>query len=360
MKKRTSIFVKILRVIGIVLGAILILAVGLIGYLSATEYKPAETESITANGTSGKALSVGDMVTVMGWNIGYGALGETADFFMDGGSMVRAQNREIVLTDMCAITEQIRSVNPDILMLQEIDRDSSRSHRVNEYGMLCDNLPAYQSAFANNYKVSYIPYPMPPLGKVDSGIATFAQYDMHENTRIQLPVPFSWPMRIINLKRCLLVSHIAVDGSDKELVVINLHLEAYDEGEGKRAQTQMLADLLKAEAQKGNYVIAGGDFNQVFSDTDTAAVPLYDGNWEAPVIDVSALGDGWTCLMDASTPSCRLLNRPYQGADKDTFQYYIIDGFIVSNNLTVESFETRDLGFVHSDHNPLVLTLKLS
>ena len=122
----------------------------------------------------------------------------------------------------------------------------------------------------------------------------------------------------------------------------------------------MLADLLKAEAQKGNYVIAGGDFNQVFSDADTAAVPLYDGNWEAPVIDVSALGDGWTCLMDASTPSCRLLNRPYQGADKDTFQYYIIDGFIVSNNLTVESFETRDLGFVHSDHNPLVLTLKLS
>ena len=45
----------------------------------------------------------------------------------------------------------------------------------------------------------------------------------------------------------------------------------------------------------------------------------------------------FTCCMDASVPTCRYLNRPYAGADKDTFQYYMIDGFIVSDNITVNS-----------------------
>ena len=57
-------------------------------------------------------------------------------------------------------------------------------------------------------------------------------------------------------------------GSDKELVIVNVHLEAYDSGEGKEAQTKMLAELLKKEQEAGNYVIAGGDFNQAFSNVD--------------------------------------------------------------------------------------------
>ncbi len=64
--------------------------------------------------------------------------------------------------------------------------------------------------------------------------------------------------------------------------------------------------------------------------------------------------------MDETVPSCRLLNMPYQGADADTFQYYLIDGFIVSNNITVKECKTQDLGFVNSDHNPVVMELKLN
>jgi len=63
--------------------------------------------------------------------------------------------------------------------------------------------------------------------------------------------------------------------------------------------------------------------------------------------------------MDARTPSCRSLDRPLKGADKDTFQYYLIDGFIVSDNLRVEALETVGLDFVHSDHNPVRLTVTL-
>ena len=57
-----------------------------------------------------------------------------------------------------------------------------------------------------------------------------------------------------------------LEGTDKELVLINFHLEAYDSGEGKIAQSKMLAEKLESEYQQGNYVIAGGDFNQTFEE----------------------------------------------------------------------------------------------
>jgi endonuclease/exonuclease/phosphatase family metal-dependent hydrolase len=59
----------------------------------------------------------------------------------------------------------------------------------------------------------------------------------------------------------------------KYLVLVNLHLEAYDDGEGKKAQTEMLKQILQEEADQGNYVIAGGDFNQTFSGTDDSMYP---------------------------------------------------------------------------------------
>ena len=358
-KKKRSIGKRILRVIGIIIAFILIFVMGLLAFVSVTEYMPDDRETVDAEGTAARVLSAGDTVTVMSWNIGYGALGEDADFFMDGGTMVRAESIETVEKNMQGILNEVDSVQPDILMLQETDRDSSRSYMVNEYAEVQSNLNGYMSFFANSYKVAYVPYPFPTLGKIDSGVATFSAYIVDTAERVQLPVPFSWPVRTINLKRCLLVSCIPVANSDKELVIVNLHLEAYDDGEGKLKQTQMLADLLKEEAAKGNYVIAGGDFNQVFSSTNTEAYPLYDDNWEAPVIDIALFGDGWSFLMDETVPSCRLLNKPYRDADRDTFQYYLIDGFIVSNNLLIESMKTQDIGFVYADHNPLVLKVTL-
>ena len=50
----------------------------------------------------------------------------------------------------------------------------------------------------------------------------------------------------------------------------------------------------------------------------------------------------------------------YKDADKKDFQYYMIDGFIVSNNITVDSFETIDLDFKNTDHNPVSMKITLN
>ena len=264
-----------------------------------------------------------------------------------------------VAANVQAVSDLIASRDADIVFLQEADRNSTRSWHIDETQRIALAAPEYQTAFANNFKVLYMPYPIPFYGHIDSGILTLTKYTADSARRYQLPCPFSWPVRTLNLKRCLLVERIPVEGSDKELVLINLHLEAYDSGEGKIAQTKMLAEFMQAELDKGNYVIAGGDFNQSFSSIDTGMYPLQGGGlWECGEIDTTAFSDAWQFLMDTTYPTCRSLDRPYDRGDEN-FQFYMIDGFIVSDNITVESMETLNLDFENSDHNPIAMTVTL-
>ena len=141
-------------------------------------------------------------------------------------------------------------------------------------------------------------------------------------------------------------------------MLINLHLEAYDSGEGKEAQTRQLLELLRDEYGKGNYVIAGGDFNQVFSNVDSP-YPVYGGMWKPGIIDADTFMGGFSLLMDPAVPTCRSLDRAYAGENPEGFQFYMIDGFIVSGNVQVDGIETLDQGFVSSDHNPVRLRFAL-
>ena len=350
---------RVLKIVAMVLAVILLLAAAFFGFMTLTEYKPADRETLAVEGQAEKTLSVGESFSLMTWNIGYGALGDNADFFMDGGESVNTADKDRVLSNMEGILSEIDQVQPDILLLQETDIDSQRSHHVNEFEMVKEKMEGYTSSFAANFKVFFVPYPLPPIGKVHSGIATFSSYPVETAERIQLPVPFSWPVSTANLKRCLLVSRIPVEGSDKELVLVNLHLEAYDSGEGKIAQTRALKQILDEEFEKGNYVIAGGDFNQIFSSRDDDAPPAQPGKWAAGWIDVTAFGGNWQFLMDGEVPSCRSLDQPYEGADTESFQYYLIDGFIVSKNITISYSAAQDLGFKVSDHNPVLIQVTL-
>ena len=359
-KKKIGVIGKIIKVIiSIVVAFVLIIAAGL-SVLTIFEYRPADIETIELTGEASKEISTGDTFSVLTWNTGYGALGDNADFFMDGGSMVYTADEKRVKENLEAIASEIETVNPDIVFLQEVDTVADRSYKINEVSFFSERNQGKISSYALNMDAIFIPYPIPPIGRTKVGIQTLSSFEVTSATRLSLPVPFKWPVSTCNFKKCLNVSRVPVQGSDKELVLINLHLEAYDSGEGKIAQTNMLREVLQAELDAGNYVIAGGDFNQVFSNTDASAYPTYEGAWQPGSIDVSEFGDGFTFITDSKVPTCRSLDKVYSGADKDTFQYYVIDGFIVSGNITINACETQDLGFVNSDHNPVVLTVTLN
>ncbi len=340
--------------------------VTLLAYLTVDEYNPAEVENLDIEGSGSEYVQVGKLNTIMSWNIGYGALGDNADFFMDGGKSVYTADKARVQENLENISDVITKVDPDILFIQEMDRSSSRSYFIDEMAALNtegSDIFDHQTTFAPNYKVAFVPLPVPPIGKVYAGLGTASKYKIEAAERIQLPVSYKWPMSCVNLKRCVSVNHLPLENSDKELVLVNLHLEAYDSGEGKIAQTNMLKELLFNELDKDNYLLAGGDFNQFFSDVDTSAYPQLDVEWKPGYIDVEDFGSDFVFYTDNTYPTCRSLDKALDTAsekDPEHFQYYMLDGFIISSNISVESVETLDLGFKSADHNPLVLKFTLN
>ncbi len=351
---------KALRIVFRVVICLVIIAILFLGLITAAEYRPKERETLASASPVSVPLQAGQSIRILSWNTGYGALGDNADFFMDGGRGVITADSPRVLANLGGIAEFIASENPDLVLLQEVDLSSKRSFYINQTKFYRDRFPDCQSSFAYNYRALYVPYPLPTLGKVESGLQTLSRFGFREAERISLPCPFSWPVSAVNLKRCLLVTRIPVSDTDKELVLVNLHLEAYDSGEGKAEQTRILVRFMQEEYDKGNYVIAGGDFNQLFSNIDASAYPVLENRWQPGQIDASSFSASFSLLMDPSSPTCRSLDQPYAGAERDGFQYYMIDGFIVSDNVSVASVETRNLDFVCSDHNPVILTVSLN
>ena len=348
---------KVLKILAVMLLVIVLMAGGLVAWLSVTEYKPADVEAMEVLSTGEtEAVTPGDTLSVLSWNIGYAGLGAESDFFMDGGKSTQSADKDKVLEYLDGIRASIQDIDADIVMLQEVDLDSKRTYRINEAELLALS----DSAHAMNYACEFVPIPWPPLGRVYSGVfTTTGGLEIDEAERIALPCPFEWPVRTANLKRCLLASYIPIEGSDKQLVAVNLPLEAYDSGEGKAAQTKVLKEFIEGEYARGNYVIAGGDFNQIFPGGLEAYPNTHEELWTPGLLENGMLEEGWSFACDLAVPSCRLLNQPYDPADAENTQHYVIDGFILSPNVELIEVECMDLGFENSDHNPVRISVKL-
>ena len=349
---------RFLKILGLVLLILVLALAALVLWLTVREYKPEAVEQLEVSSVDEpEEASLDSELNILSWNIGYAGLGAESDFFMDGGEDSRSADEEQVLEYLSGIRESLDAAEVDLAMLQEVDIDSGRTYRIDER----DYLSLGSGVHALNYACDFVPIPLPPLGRIYSGIYTTApSLDISDSRRVSLPCPFSWPVSTANLKRCLLVSYIPIEGSDKELVTVNLHLEAYDDGEGKIAQTNMLKSIIEGEYEKGNYVIAGGDFNQIFPGGLEVWPNTHPENWTPGVLEEDMLEEGWSFAYDLDVPSCRLLNQPYDPEDRENTQYYVIDGFIISPNVELVEVETLDLGFENSDHNPVVLTVSLA
>ena len=346
---------KILKGIGIILLSIGLFVAAVLIFYTVREYRPKSIELLeTDNGT--KSLSEGNSFSVLTYNTGYAALDKEEDFFMDGGSKVQPDTKDVVERNLAGISNILKEQAADFYFLQEVDIDAKRSFHINERAYYEDALNM-SSIYACNFKCDFVPYPVPPIGKVEAGLLTMTNYQVGSAKRIKLAESFSWPVKTCNLKRCMLETRIPIEGTDKELVLINFHLEAYDSGEGKKIQSQMLADKLQEEYEAGNYVIAGGDFNQTFEGLDTYKIHDTD-SWVPGTVYKEDLPEGFDFAVADNAPTCRLLNGPYSGNYEDS-QVYVIDGYIVSDNLQVDQVEVIDTDFEYADHQPVSLRVTL-
>ena len=349
---------KVLKVLLAVILVVVLAAVLLFTWLTIDEFKPDDVMEVTpVCADDAESVKIGEPISVLTWNIGYAGLGENSDFFMDGGKEVAAADRAQVEEYLKGIYTTVYNgeSTPDLVMFQEVDKNSARSYSIDEVKYLGNA----NSTFALNISVDFIPYPLPPIGLANSGILTNTVYNIDSAERISLPCPFKWPVSTSNFKRCLLVSRLPIEGSDKELVVVNLHLEGYDVGDGRTAQNKQLLDFIQSEYEKGNYVLTGGDFNLEFPGATDLYPNTHEDLWMPGVIEEDMLPEGWQFAYDISTPTCRLLNQPYDPSDTENTQYYAIDGYILSPNITLNDVKTLQTDFAYSDHNPVTLSITL-
>ena len=110
----------------------------------------------------------------MTYNIGFGAYLPDYSFFMDGGKQVRAPSKAIVEKNMDGIVSTVKELDADFTFLQEIEADpSTRSYGIEEAERMRTET-GLDTAHARNYKCAFVPYPIPPIGKVSSGIMTLS------------------------------------------------------------------------------------------------------------------------------------------------------------------------------------------
>ena len=346
------------KVFKIILGIISILVlsfVSLVGYATLSDYKPALTSLVFDNKDAQK-IAGQKQFSLMIWNIGYAGLSKDMDFFYDGGRQVRT-DRKNVENNITAIENYIaQQKDIDFFLFQEVDKNSKRSYSIDEYSKIANLFPEFYSGFGKNYDVFFVPVPpTDPLGGVLSGLQTLSRFEPISIVRHSFPGNYAWPQGLFMLDRCFLVSRYKLDDTKKELVMINTHNSAYDDGTLRNNQMAYLRDFLNSEYEKGNYVIVGGDWNQCppkfnpdFSDN------LMDNDNRMDIKDDYL--EGWTWAYDSKIPTNRRLVIPY---DKNRTLTTVIDFFLLSPNIEILKVQGIHLGFEHSDHHPVKLKIKL-
>ena len=350
------------------LAALALLAVGgYVLYLEAQYSRIPDGTAVPVEGAGGAPLEPGTAYRAVTWNVGFGAYDHGFSFFMDSGRMAdgtavrgtmsRAADAATVERNLNGAVETLEALSPDFVLLQEVDVDADRSYHIDEAARFRAAFPEMTAAFASNFHSAYLFYPVTkPHGRVSSGLLSLGRAPVSEAVRRSYPVDESFPTKFFDLDRCFLVQRLPVAGGG-ELVLVNSHLSAYDEGGRIRAaQMETLAAFLEEEAAQGHYVVVGGDFNHALCGSETVfpsgqQVP----EWVYP-FDEAALPAGYS-VVDAGleTATCRSTDMAYTAGVNYTA---ILDGFLVSDNVTARA-RVVDTDFRYSDHNPVLLTFTL-
>jgi endonuclease/exonuclease/phosphatase family metal-dependent hydrolase len=329
-----------------------------LGYVTITEEVPKDVIKLEVEDNNQKVLEVGEPFSATIFNIGYGGLDQDQDFFMDGGKGSRSSSEEQTLNNLENMLSFLQKVDSDFILIQEIDVKSRRSYDTNQVAMFEEGLSGYGSTFAYNYNTPWVPVPiLKPMGYANSGLSSFSKYQIEEATRYQLPGRESWPRQLFELDRAIVETKIPVSNG-KYVRMVNVHLSAYDKGGKIRAQQVVfLKKYMNEHYKNGDYVILGGDWNQLLSDVQLND-PAFMKEWPEWLVQLPEdfTDGGFQWAVDSTVWTVRDDVKPYVAGENFVT---IIDGFLVSPNIEIVEVKGHDLGFEHSDHNPVTTTLKL-
>ncbi|MGC8864197.1 MAG: endonuclease/exonuclease/phosphatase family protein [Bacteroidales bacterium] len=301
---------------------------------------------------------ISDTLKLVTWNIGYAGLGASMDFFYDGGSKVRCSKQETLENLGGIIHHPSLARYPDFILFQEVDQHAKRTYFINEADSISAAFPNHAAWFVKNYDVLFVPVPWyNPMGRVVAGLVTLSKYQPTQSIRRKLPGEFSFITQLFMLNRC---AHILRFPATKghELVLVNTHNTAFDDGTQRVAQWSFLHDFALNEFSKGNYVIIGGDFNLNPPCFNPNLISTGDAPYRQPgdFPPCSSFPAGWNFIYQQNIPTNRNLDTHYI---KGRTPVTTIDFFILSPNISCIYQKTWYDGFRFSDHHPLEIQIVL-
>lgn len=347
----------ILRLV-VLLVALPLLYLGIVILIgTVTDYRPEAVNELEITG-SGSAKTIPDSTfTFISWNIGFCGLGAEMDFFYDGGKMVHPEKKLVEKYKLGVLDFLMKNDSVDFFFLQEVDKNSARTRKLDEVQLIGEKMTGFAATYGTNYKVKFVPLPFTnPLGKVEMGQMNLSKVKPGSSQRYSYFSEYAWPKRLFMLDRCFVTSRFKLENG-KELVLMNTHNSAYDAG-GKLKQVEMplIRDLMLEEYAKGNYVVAGGDWNQNPPDYDPGKITGEFIAVAGEPLEGSLFPEGWQIVYDAANPTNREIDAPLTSGKTEVT---IIDYFILSPNISAEAIRVLSQNFIHSDHEPVYLKVRL-
>ena len=381
---------KIFKKLALFLCLIVLVIVGYVLFILLSYYRIDDNLIVEIENTAEyEVIDIKNVYSISTYNIGFGAHSQNYTFFMDTaltkegektkGKWSKARSKEEVIFNTSNAIQTITALKPDFCLFQEVDTNATRSHYIDQFQMIKDNFKGYNSTFGINFHSVYLPYPFHDMhGRVNAGIATLSRFKIQTSTRHSLTVTNSLS-KLFDLDRCFVSNEFNTSNGNK-LIIVNIHMSAYDKGGVIREkQLQELNGYLKTAKENGYYVIVGGDFNHYLLSNN----PLYDYNLDDnnPFANYIShrkpdwlqmffnddktcnIESGYTVIASSNAPTSRDISVEWEIGKG---YVSVIDGFIVSDNIEVVTTETvittngnKNIDhFAYSDHDPVILKFK--
>lgn len=352
-----------------VLVGILVLVVLLAAAVRLTTFHPPEVADVRVDcATDAPRLEPGQDLTIMNWNVQYMA-GTGYVFFydlLDGSGPDERPEPEDIVETLDGVARVIADVDPDVVLLQEVDDGASRTDRADQLELLRDRLgrsayPCNASAFY--WKALFVPHPR-IMGSVGMKLSTLSRYRIDDATRYQLAqMPSDLLTRQFDIRRAILETRLPVEG-DADLVLLNTHLDAFAQGsDTMQRQVAEVDELLGDLTEAGEPWVIGGDFNLLppgrqYDDLGPAQQEYYE-----PDTELSVLTDTYASVPSVEEATGDDRERWFTHAPNDpavdgpdrTIDYLFHSPDVALGDHTVRRDDTLDL----SDHLPVIATYTL-
>jgi endonuclease/exonuclease/phosphatase family metal-dependent hydrolase len=204
-----------------------------------------------------KTLAQPAQLRVVAWNMKYGAA--RVPFWFDcWGDRVQMSKAEVEanLKQVYALLDEL---DPDVLMVEEIEVNSKRSAYVDMVRGILENTQLNYAAYYGTWNSQYVA--AEGVGRIDLGNAIFSKYPISKAESIrQADRTDQDPLtQMFYIHRAIGRAEIELRPGERVAAYV-VHTEAYDNDGTKQKQIQQIYDVLKAEKLPR---VVGGDFNEL-------------------------------------------------------------------------------------------------